>query len=144
MGTLRTCTRLSIPPLVMAVLLFVPKMLFPLSAPLLVSAAIFLLLFSFAFFWGCVWLSAALSRLVGITGAWALLALNALVQFFLTTVGSTSVNRAMHSFDRQQVLRDAFEQTAAFVVAYLTYRWLSRPPLVASAHPAPNNRWRGP
>ena len=88
MATARTYYTAAVPPLVMAVLLFLPKFMFALSAPLLASAVIFLVIFCFVFFWGCVWLSVAIGRLLTITRPWALLVVNVMVQFLLTASAS--------------------------------------------------------
>jgi hypothetical protein len=133
-----------IAPLVMAVLLFVPKFFSTLSAPLLVSAILFLIVFCFIFFWDCVWISAAISHLFGITGSNAMLVLTAVVQLSLTLAGSSSVGLATHSFDWWRVLKDGLEQTAAFVVAYLVYRVLRRPLTPATSQPVPNQRLERP
>jgi hypothetical protein len=139
----RASVTVLVPPLVMAVLLFVPRFGLTLNATQLAAAIVFLVLFCFVFLWGCVWLSARLSRFLGITGFGGLLLINASVQFLLTEIGSISTDLAMHAFSWSQALRDGLEQTSAFVVAYLVYHALRRQTL-APAHPAPNNRWRGP
>ena len=144
MTTQRKLIRVAIPPLVMAALLFIPKLFHTLNTPDFTSALIFLVIFSFTFFWGCVWLSGAVCRFVGVTRPAALLFINAVVQFLLTALGSASVRNAMHSPDWRGVARDSLEQTVAFVAAYLVYRILKQPLALAPSPPPPNHRSRVP
>ena len=132
-----------VPPVVMAVLLL-GKFVFALSGTLLASAVVFLVIFCFAFFWGCVWLSAAIGRHLAVTRPPALLVVNIIVQFLLIASVSIPVDLAMRTFTWSRMFRDAIEQTAAFLVAYLVYLRLKRQPLAQVPLPAPNNRWRKP
>jgi hypothetical protein len=113
-------------PLIMATLMFVPKFFSTFRTPLLVAATLFLIVICFIFFWGCVWISAGISHLTGVTGSNAALVINVVVQLSLTLAVSSYTGLAFHSLGWRPVLRDGFEQTAAFVVAYLVYRALRR------------------
>src|SRR5262249_34534783 len=144
MATPRNLFTVLVPPLLMAVLLFLPKLVLTLSAPQLALAVLFLVFFCFVFFWGCVWLSGAIGRLLTITRPWPLMVVNIMIQFLLTASASSPVDLAMHNFTWSRVFRDSFEQTGAFLVAYLAYLTLRRVPPSGAPQPALNNRQRGP
>jgi hypothetical protein len=115
-------------PLIMAALIFVPKFFSNLSTPLLISSIVFLIVFCFIFFWGCVWISAGIAHVFELTSSNATLVTNAAVQLSLTLIGASCTRLFFsHTFGWARVVGDGAEQTAAFIVALLAYWALRRP-----------------
>jgi putative flippase GtrA len=110
----------------MAVLLAfpLPDNIRDLRGPLLLAALAFAFAVCFLFFWGCVWVSTAIGRFLGTTSPLALLGIGALIQLSLTIAGSAATWYASHLLTVHRVFVDAFEQTGAFIIAYLVYRAL--------------------
>jgi hypothetical protein len=134
------------PPAVMTVLLAfpLPDFIRDLRGPLLAGALAFALAVCFLLFWGCVWVSSAIGRFLGTTSPLALLGIGALAQLSFTIAGSAATWYASHLLTMHRVFVDAFEQTGAFIIAYLVYRALKPPGDPALVPPTPSNRWRGP
>src|SRR5689334_12820293 len=126
MTTQRRYAAFLVPPVVMAVLLAfpLPDFIRDHRGPLFAAAIVCTVAACFVFFWGCVWVSAAIGRFLGTTSPVALLIIGALIQLAMTVVGSTATWYASHLLTVQRVLAEGLEQTGAFVISYLVYRAL--------------------
>ncbi|HUN77260.1 MAG TPA: hypothetical protein VMU40_22310 [Steroidobacteraceae bacterium] len=128
MTTHRRWAVILVPPLLMTVLLMLPLPGFVrgVPAPLFAFAIIYAVALGLILFWGGVWISGGICRLLGISNLGVVLGVLVLVQLSFMGAGAVAVRLATPSSSSLHVFRDGLQQTAAFLVCYGVYRVLLR------------------
>ncbi len=117
-----------LPPLVMSgvLMLPVPSFVRGLTEPLFAIALVYAIALGFVLFWGCIWISHAICKVLVYLEPRPDTQQQCARAFFFAVAGSIGMGLATHSMGSWHVFTDVLQQTVAFVLCYAIYRVLVR------------------